>query len=100
MLECYRQSLTGDSGESSKDLNTDRNVDQKEQAQEVSLRNNDFFGNWTTVFMCLRICPLPKMSTLCPGFHNLQETTIKGYGLIDPVKKISRQLLLLLFSFG
>lgn len=35
-MKCCKQSLIGDSGESSKDCNADRNSDSKGYAQEVS----------------------------------------------------------------
>lgn len=48
--KCCNQSLKGDSGGSSEAQNTDRNVDNKDCAHEISEGNGDSPGNWARCY--------------------------------------------------
>lgn len=70
-LECFKQSLMVYSGQSSENLDAERNVDGKSQAQEVSVGNKYSIGNWREACLlhCDRkyVCILPMRLKLCWG---------------------------------
>lgn len=88
ILECYQQSLMGDSSQSWEDQNADREIDSTDQDQEVQLETKGPVGVGTKghVFYSQE----GYLSTFCICHNILQETDIKGCVLINLVGKISR----------
>lgn len=81
-LECYKQSLTGSSGENSGDQNDERNVDCKGYADKVSDRNEDSLG---------LLLAKTKLDALCPCLETLWEDELRGDRLVYPAEEILRQ---------
>lgn len=76
--------------QSSEDQKTERNIDDKDQAQEVSIGNTDSIFSSPQGHMYYALAE--KLCTFCLHPKTLGETEVNGSGLINLEEEISRQI--------